>query len=244
MSFAKKGSTMYAPQLGRFINRDPIGYFGGINLYEYVNGQPTIAVDPTGLVVDLIFDYKSGTLTATDRDTGQTLVLHGVFSGEGACRNNPNLQGVKDEGPVPVGTYYVVQGSDHRSSPSSNSQGHPGGTYWWYWLWAVNPRVGPERGVYVPNPDGSISFDHPRTGMFLHVGSVSHGCITVPSTQPASCDGKTPNPYYPNSDDWNKLRQMLDNTKPGSSWGDGNIYRGELHVVTQLPTPPTTQPSK
>jgi len=39
----------YASHLGRWINRDPILYWGGPNLYEYVRGNPTIALDPTGL---------------------------------------------------------------------------------------------------------------------------------------------------------------------------------------------------
>ena len=37
----------YNPVLGRWIQRDPIGYSGGINLYEYVGG--TAAGDPAGL---------------------------------------------------------------------------------------------------------------------------------------------------------------------------------------------------
>jgi len=40
----------YHAQLGRFINRDPIGYGGGdANLYRYVGNTPTNAVDPLGL---------------------------------------------------------------------------------------------------------------------------------------------------------------------------------------------------
>jgi hypothetical protein len=31
------------------LNRDPIGYFGGANLYEYVDGMPTVFIDPLGL---------------------------------------------------------------------------------------------------------------------------------------------------------------------------------------------------
>ena len=30
------GNRHYSPALGRWITRDPIGYAGGINLYEYV----------------------------------------------------------------------------------------------------------------------------------------------------------------------------------------------------------------
>ena len=39
----------YNPALGRWLRRDPIGYSGGINLYEYVNGRAVAAVDPAGL---------------------------------------------------------------------------------------------------------------------------------------------------------------------------------------------------
>ena len=38
----------YSPVLGRFISRDPIDYAGGMNLYEYVGGMATGAVDPNG----------------------------------------------------------------------------------------------------------------------------------------------------------------------------------------------------
>ena len=34
--------------LGRFISRDPIGYSGGLNLYEYVGSMSTILFDPYG----------------------------------------------------------------------------------------------------------------------------------------------------------------------------------------------------
>jgi RHS repeat-associated protein len=38
----------YAAHLGRWVNRDPIGYEGGMNLYGYVGGMPTFYVDPSG----------------------------------------------------------------------------------------------------------------------------------------------------------------------------------------------------
>jgi RHS repeat-associated protein len=39
----------YHAQMGRFGNRDPIGYRGGMNLYAYVGGRPTFFVDPSGM---------------------------------------------------------------------------------------------------------------------------------------------------------------------------------------------------
>ncbi len=42
----------YDPQLGRFISEDPIGYWGGVNLYDYVANSPVDLTDPFGLCGD------------------------------------------------------------------------------------------------------------------------------------------------------------------------------------------------
>ena len=38
-----------SPKLGRFLQRDPMGYVDGMNLYEYVGSNPITHVDPRGL---------------------------------------------------------------------------------------------------------------------------------------------------------------------------------------------------
>jgi RHS repeat-associated protein len=53
------GLRWYDPNLQRFINRDPIGERGGINLYTYVQNSPENYVDPFGLDLGDWYDPKS-----------------------------------------------------------------------------------------------------------------------------------------------------------------------------------------
>jgi RHS repeat-associated protein len=43
------GARWYQPDIGRFIQRDPLGIFGGLNVYVYAVNDPVTLVDPHGL---------------------------------------------------------------------------------------------------------------------------------------------------------------------------------------------------
>jgi RHS repeat-associated protein len=47
---------------GRFLNRDPIGYAGGVNLYSYVTNDPVGNSDPSGLLAEWIESPARGWL--------------------------------------------------------------------------------------------------------------------------------------------------------------------------------------
>jgi uncharacterized protein RhaS with RHS repeats len=63
---AEHASAFYDPSLGRWINRDPIGEAGGLNLYTFVQNRPVNAVDRNGLDIWIIiypdFPYHHGVI--------------------------------------------------------------------------------------------------------------------------------------------------------------------------------------
>ena len=82
-------NRFYAAGLGRWVNRDPIGYWGNSpNLYEYVLGAPLMLVDPWGLEAEKCDDCnkkRKDCLDAAD-DRYDDCMYTGTIFCVGVCR--------------------------------------------------------------------------------------------------------------------------------------------------------------
>ncbi len=81
----------YDPTLGRFTQRDPIGFSGGVNRYRYVNDNPIMYYDPLGL-----FGYAGGTSVSTTAIVGYGVT--GGTNGEFFSDGSANTYGVAGTG--------------------------------------------------------------------------------------------------------------------------------------------------
>ena len=64
----------YSPVLGRWIQRDPVGYSGGINLYEYGGGRTPVATDHNGTGFLPGWGYFGVSVQADSPETVATVV--------------------------------------------------------------------------------------------------------------------------------------------------------------------------
>jgi RHS repeat-associated protein len=71
------GARFYDPLVGRFLNRDPVGYDGGINLYAFCGNNPVMGADPSGLrpltpqdigALTMLYKWADPLITAHDKN--------------------------------------------------------------------------------------------------------------------------------------------------------------------------------
>jgi uncharacterized protein RhaS with RHS repeats len=127
----------YDPTTGRYLEAGPIALAGGLNLYGYAVNSPTDFIDPTGLFC--VYQQLTGRMTCypwspalppecretcdqpgTPRDGLPPYYDELGYSGTGDGRNNPEMQGVPNVGPIPQGPW-MFTGSPYRSPNTGNN---------------------------------------------------------------------------------------------------------------------------
>jgi RHS repeat-associated protein len=104
----------YDPEVGRFINKDPIGYGGGTNLFMYVGNNLVSRIDPLGLT-DLIYDYYYGLLIVVSKE--------GEIKGMFPASNNAQIG---SRGKWPAGEYKFLYWKEHPESGPNDTYGSNG----------------------------------------------------------------------------------------------------------------------
>ncbi|MHB1571984.1 MAG: RHS repeat-associated core domain-containing protein, partial [Solirubrobacteraceae bacterium] len=101
------GARDYDPAIGRWTTRDPLGFAGGdTNLYGYVLQDPINLEDGLGLYWQ--YSQSTGTLVHISDQTGKTTATYyGSYSGFGKGLNNPNMESVRNMGPIPQGDWSI-----------------------------------------------------------------------------------------------------------------------------------------
>jgi RHS repeat-associated protein len=75
------GARYYDPRLGRFLQMDPIGQAGGLNLYAYVLNDPLNLVDPSGLIASTAAGVVDATYSLIQNPAALGHLATGVVAG-------------------------------------------------------------------------------------------------------------------------------------------------------------------
>lgn len=99
----------------------------------------------------MIYNQKTGILT-----TDNLTIIGTGYSGFGIGKNNPNMDSIKNTGPIPKGIYHIGKPYD-------------------------SPHTGPFSLPLIPDPSNNM---YGRSAFLCHgddgKGTASHGCIIMP----------------------------------------------------------------
>ncbi|MCP4591035.1 MAG: RHS repeat-associated core domain-containing protein, partial [bacterium] len=102
-NFLHVGARYYSPSLGRFLQRDPIGIAGGLNVFAYVHSNPAGRADPSGLfdgekaiVSGACAAFLAAITAAAMGPVGAAAVLGGVAGGYESGDFRRAQKGIRD----------------------------------------------------------------------------------------------------------------------------------------------------